>query len=86
LFAERLLEAFNKIHDFNAAFRHVIENAIGYRILVWTLGTSSCFGCCFIFVEINNYLGKGKLWNLFMEPPASDVAKDSNFAAGKRHS
>jgi hypothetical protein len=86
LFAERLLEAFNKVHDFNEAFRHVIENATRYRILVWTLGICIVFACYFIFVEINDYLGKGKLWNLFMEPPASDAASDSNFVTGKRHS
>ena len=86
LFAERLLEDFNEIHNFNAAFRHVIENATRYRILVWTLGICIVFASYFIFVEINDYLGKGKLRNLFMAPPASDVANDSNFVTGKRHS
>jgi hypothetical protein len=85
LFAERLLEAFNRMHDFSAAFRQVVDNATRYRILVWTLGICIVFALYFVFMEINDYLGKGNLWRLFMEPPsARDAMNGSNVAAVKR--
>jgi hypothetical protein len=87
-YIERFLEALNKVHNFDAAFRYVFEHATRYRILVWALGISIVFALYFAFVEINERMGEGELWRLFFESPktANDSGRPSNINAGKRRS
>jgi hypothetical protein len=87
LYVERLLEAFHKVHNVDAAYRHVLENATRYRVLVWTLGISIVFALYFVFLEISESLGQGKLWRLFMEPPtAANDSRATDITAIKRRS
>jgi hypothetical protein len=86
LYAEQYLEALHKVHNFEAAFRYVIEHATGYRILVWAQGISIIFALYFAFVEIDEYMGEGELWRLFFESrkTANDVRQPSKISAGRR--
>ncbi|MGO9061067.1 MAG: hypothetical protein ACLQU2_27355 [Candidatus Binataceae bacterium] len=87
-YVERFIEALHKVHNFDAAVRYVIEHASIYRLLAWALGISLVFGLYFAFVEINERMGEGELWRLFLESPktTNDSRRPSNISAGKRRS
>jgi hypothetical protein len=88
LCVERLLEARHKVHNFDAAFRYLLEHATRYRILVWALGICIVFALYFAFFEINERMGEGELRRLFFELPktANDSGRPSNISARKRRS
>ena len=70
-YLERLLEAHHRLHSFAAAVRDVAAQASEYRLLAWALGISTVFALYFALSEINQWLGKGALWQLFFESPRS---------------
>lgn len=86
LYAERVLEALHKFHNFDAAVGYVSAHATRYKTLDWALGIAIVFGLYFVFVEIDARMGEGELWKLFFASrkagdaswPSSDVnaAKD----------
>jgi hypothetical protein len=39
------------------------------RLLAWALGVTILFAIYFAFFEIDERMGKGKLWELFFEGP-----------------
>lgn len=87
-YVERLLEALHKVHNFDGAFRYVIDQASLYRILAWTLGISIVFALYFAFIEISERMGDGALYALFFEQPGSAISSSgrSQSAALKRRS
>jgi hypothetical protein len=70
-YLERLLEAWNKVHDFNEAIRSVVDHVNHYRLLGWALGISIVFALYFAFFEISQQMGEGKLIKLFFESAAT---------------
>lgn len=66
LYAERVLEARHKLHNWEAAFPHAYEQ-LSHSILTWSLGISIVFALYFTFAEINKRMGQGELWSLFFE-------------------
>lgn len=85
-YIERLLEALNKVHSFDGAVRYVIAHASHYRVLAWGIGISVVFGLYFTFSEISERMGKGALWKLFFDSPATPngSARISNISADQR--
>jgi hypothetical protein len=49
----------------------VTEQASIYKSLAWALGITVIFALYFVLAEISDYLGKGKLRELFFESPSS---------------
>jgi hypothetical protein len=70
-YLERLLEAFQKVHHFDAAIRYVVQHANHNRLLGWALAISMVFALYFSFVEISLRMGEGELTRLFFESPAT---------------
>ena len=68
-YLERILEALHKTRSFSAATRYVIDQASLSRLLAWALGVTILFAIYFAFFEIDERMGKGKLWELFFEAP-----------------
>jgi hypothetical protein len=68
-FLERLLEALQREHGFDAAIRYVFDQASMYRIFAWALGVTLVFGLYFALFEISERMGKGELWTLFFRVP-----------------
>src|SRR5262249_43729213 len=66
LYAERVLEARHKVHNWGAAFPDAYEQ-LSHSILVWSLGISIVFALYFVFAEINERMGQGELWRLLLE-------------------
>jgi hypothetical protein len=66
LYAERVLEALHKFHNWEAAYRYAFEH-LSHSILVWSLGISIVFALYFAFAEINERMGEGELRRLFLE-------------------
>jgi hypothetical protein len=63
------LEALHKLHNFDGAFRYVVGHATRYQVMVWALGTAIVFAMYFVFVEIDEYMGKrGVIATLFRTP------------------
>src|SRR5215471_5910533 len=69
LYAERVLEARHKLHNWGAAFPYAYEQ-LSHSILTWSLGISIVFALYFVFAEINERMGEGELWRLFFESRA----------------
>jgi hypothetical protein len=85
LYAERVLEAQHKVHNWRAAFPHAYEQ-LSHSILVWSLGISIVFALYFVFAEINERMGQGELWRLFFESRTNgtDSRPPSQISLGKR--
>jgi len=66
LYAERVLEAQHKVHNWGAAFPYAYEQ-LSRSILTWSLGISIVFALYFVFAEINDRMGQGELWRLLFE-------------------
>lgn len=71
LYAERVLEARHKFHNWGTAFPQAYEQ-LTHSILAWALGISIVFALYFTFVEVSDRMGKGELWRLFFESRAID--------------
>jgi hypothetical protein len=85
LYAERVLEARHKFHNWGAAFLHAYEQ-LSHSILVWSLGISIVFALYFVFAEINKRMGQGELWRLFFESRTNgtDSGRPSKIGLAKR--
>jgi hypothetical protein len=66
-YLERFLEALHRDASFDVAVRDMIDQANVYRIFAWVLGVTLIFAIYFVFSEIGDYLGEGRLWSLFFE-------------------
>jgi hypothetical protein len=68
-YLERFLEALHRFGSFDGAVHDMIDQANLYRFFAWTLGVTLIFAIYFVLSEINNRMGKGALWALFLEKP-----------------
>ena len=83
-YVERFLEAFHKVHTLGGAILYVVSNANHFRLLAWALGTSIVFGLYFSCLEISRRMGKGELFRLFFNAPASAEMNLSNVSSRER--
>jgi hypothetical protein len=83
-YVERFLEALHKVHSFGGAIGYVIAHTNHYRLLACVLGISFIFAFYFAFVEINERMGEGELWRLFLESrkAANDSGRSSKMSTG----
>jgi hypothetical protein len=70
LYVERVLEALHKFHHLNAAVAYAFRYGIR-AVLLWAFGISIVFALYFVFAEISEYVGDGKLRRLFLESRAT---------------
>jgi hypothetical protein len=66
---ERFLEAWHRVGTFDGALRAMIDQADVHRFFAWVLGVTLIFAIYFMLSEINDHMGKGALWSLFLERP-----------------
>jgi hypothetical protein len=70
-YLERYIEALHRTHHVEAAAQYVTEQASIYKWLAWALGITVIFALYFVLAEISEYLGKGKMREIFFESPRS---------------
>ena len=68
-YLERYIEALHRTHHLEAAAQYVAQQASIYKLLAWALGITVIFAMYFALAEISDYLGKGKLREIFFESP-----------------
>lgn len=69
--AERIIDVHRRLGGFGAAARAVLPQMGLHRLLALALGVSLVFAAYFVLSEIGDRMGRGALWALFFERPAS---------------
>ncbi|HEY1849955.1 MAG TPA: hypothetical protein VGG60_02940 [Candidatus Binataceae bacterium] len=80
-YLERYIEALHRTHHLEAAAQYVAQQASIYKLLAWALGITVIFAMYFALAEISEYLGKGKLREIFFESPKTATASSGTRTA-----